>query len=213
MPRKKDVTGACMDAALSLAAIGGWNNVTLYDIATEAGIEVGEAAKAIGGRNGALRHLTTRADEAMLAAVDEDWGEESVRDRLFALLMARFDFLKTRREGLRAVLAGLPGDPAVAVMTAAGPGLKSMRLALEAAGVTSAGLQGRLRARALGLAYASVMRTFLDDDSDDLSRTMAALDRQLGRLQNMAERFRFGRRRLRGEAGNGGEPESDTLEG
>lgn len=208
MPPKRDDAGKCIQAAMTLAGLSGWRNVSLYDIAEEAGLEVGEAAAAVGGRQGVLRELSRRADAAMLTAVDEDWREEGVRDRLFALLMARFDHLRSHREGLRAVLASLPTDPLGALALAAGPGLRSMKLALDAAGVSSGGPLGRMRARALALAYGDAFRTFLDDDSEDLSRTMSAVDRRLKQLEGMAERFsasRFGRR------GSPGHPESDTL--
>jgi hypothetical protein len=38
-----------------------------------------------------------------------------------------------------------------------------------------------VRAQGLALMYAGVMRTFLHDEDEGLSRTMAALDRALGR--------------------------------
>jgi hypothetical protein len=50
---------------------------------------------------------------------------------------------------------------------------------LEAAGVSTAGLRGRLRVRALAVLYLSELRVFLRDDTEDLSKTMAALDRRL----------------------------------
>ncbi len=68
--------------------------------------------------------------------------------------MARFDYLRDRREGLRAIIAGeCRAIPAGALAAAAGPGLSSMRLVLEAAGLSSSGVRGALRARALGVAY------------------------------------------------------------
>ncbi|WP_417513107.1 hypothetical protein [Minwuia sp.] len=191
MARKRDDAGKCMDAALSLAAIGGWNNLTLYDIARETKLEIGDVVSAIGSRHGALAILAERADQAMLGAVDEEWDDESRRDRLFTLLMARFDFLRDRREGIRAVMAGLPGDPGTALRLLSGSGVRSMRLTLEAAGIPTGGVRGAIRIRALGAAYAAIMRTFLDDDSEDLSRTMAAVDRRLNGLENMAGRLKF----------------------
>jgi ubiquinone biosynthesis protein COQ9 len=188
MARKRDDAGTCLDAALTLAATRGWNNTTLYDIAEESGLTAAQVRDAVGSRHGVLRTLAARADQAMLATVDADWRDESVRDRLFTLLMARFDYLRDRREGLRAIIAGVPGDPGGALAAAAGPGLSSMRLVLEAAGLSSSGVRGALRARALGVAYALIVRTFLDDDTEDLSRTMAAVDRRLGDLERLARR-------------------------
>jgi hypothetical protein len=43
-----------------------------------------------------------------------------------------------------------------------------------------------LRAQGAALMFARVLRTFVDDDDPGLARTMAALDRALGRGQNWA---------------------------
>ncbi len=50
---------------------------------------------------------------------------------------------------------------------------------LEAAGLSSAGIRGRFRVRALAVLYLCVLRVFVRDDSEDLAKTMAALDRRL----------------------------------
>jgi len=193
MPRKKDPVGPIIDATMQLAALGGWRNVTLYDIAQETGMEVAEVVDAVGSRNGIIRRIAARADTAMLSAIDADWPDEAIRDRLFTMLIARFDHLKPYREGLRAVLASLPGDPIGAFALMAGPGQRTMRLALEGAGVSNGGMTGALRMKALGIAYARTFRTFLNDDSPDLSKTMAALDKALSGLDRLAGRFRRGR--------------------
>ncbi|MDF1733796.1 MAG: hypothetical protein P1U37_00835 [Minwuia sp.] len=193
MPRKKDPVGPIIDATMQLAALGGWRNVTLYDIARESGMDVADVVAAVGSRNGIISEIAARADAVMLSAVDDDWPDEAIRDRLFTLLIARFDYLKPHREGLRAVLASLPGDPMSAVALMAGPGQRAMRLALESAGVSTGGIAGALRMKALGLAYARTFRTFLNDDSADLAKTMAALDKALSGLDRLAGRFRRGR--------------------
>lgn len=206
MPRKTDDTPRIIAATMQRAAIGGWRGLTLHDIAVESGLGVQAVVAAVGSRTGVIAALAARADHAMLAAVDADWPDTGTRDRLFTLLMARLDVLKEHREGLRAVLTAMPMEPASALCLLAGPGQRALRLALEASGVSAAGPLGRLRLKALGLAYASVFRTFLDDDTDDLSKTMAALDRALKRLEGLAGRLRtpFGRRAAAAAA-------SDTL--
>lgn len=213
MPRRKDPVGPIIDAAMQLAALGGWRNVTLYDIARESGLEVAEVVAAVGSRSGIIAAIAERADTAMLSAIDDDWPDEAVRDRLFTLLIARFDHLKPHREGLRAVLASLPADPMGALTLMAGPGQRSMRLALESAGVSTAGLGGALRMKALGLAYARTFRSFLDDDSDDLSKTMAALDKALAGLDRLAGRFRRGRSPFSDNGAADAAPEAEATAG
>ena len=213
MPRRKDPVGPIIDAAMQLAALGGWRNVTLYDIARESGLEVAEVVAAVGSRSGIIAAIAERADTAMLSAIDDDWPDEAVRDRLFTLLIARFDHLKPHREGLRAVLASLPADPMGALTLMAGPGQRGMRLALESAGVSTAGLGGALRMKALGLAYARTFRSFLDDDSDDLSKTMAALDKALAGLDRLAGRFRRGRSPFSDNGAADAAPEAEATAG
>jgi hypothetical protein len=58
---------------------------------------------------------------------------------------------------------------------------------LTAANISAAGPQGMVRAQGLALLFAGVLRTFVDDEDEGLSKTMAALDRALGRGQRWSE--------------------------
>jgi hypothetical protein len=61
------------------------------------------------------------------------------------------------------------------------PLLSSQLWMLEAAGVDTSGPAGALRVTGLAAIYASVFRTWLEDDDPGQARTMAALDRRLRR--------------------------------
>ena len=67
-----------------------------------------------------------------------------------------------------------------------GLAVRSQQWMLTAAGITAAGPRGMVRAQALAVMFASVLRTWVDDDDQGLARTMAALDRALGRGQRLA---------------------------
>ena len=54
--------------------------------------------------------------------------------------------------------------------------LRSMSLMLESAGISSTGLIGLLRTKALAAIYLATMRDWLRDDTTDKAKTMAALD-------------------------------------
>jgi AcrR family transcriptional regulator len=164
-----------VDAALTLAARQGWRRTGMAAIAAEAGLSLGEAYAAAPSKLALLAALHRRVDEAALAvAVDR---AEPSRDRLFDVLMRRFDALAPHRPALRSILRDSLGDPAVAFGVPVL--LRSMGWMLEAAGISAAGLRGRLRSHLLTGLYLSVLRAFLDDDSTDLARTMATLDQRL----------------------------------
>ena len=167
-----------LDAALALAEREGWRKASLGAIAQEAGVPLHEFYTEFRSRAAILSAVMRRTDAAVLAGTTTGGDDESPRDRLFDVLMRRFDAMKPHRGALRAIARDLGSDPPTALCSAPAF-LRSMAWMLEAAGRSSAGIRGRLRVHALGVLYLCVLRTFVDDDSEDLARTMAALDRRL----------------------------------
>ncbi len=185
-----DLERRVIAAAMRLAAERGWRHVALADIARAADISLATLHAHFPTRAAILNAFIAGIDETTLSAAPA--AEDSVRDRLFDLLMRRFDALRPHKAGVRAVLAAAICDPPAAACL----GLRlfrSMTWIAEAAGVASAGPLGLLRVKALAAAYAMVLRTWLDDESEDQSLTMAALDRALKRLE-MLENSVPGRR-------------------
>lgn len=175
-----------VEAALELAAQQGWRQTTLADIATAAGLTLAELHRQYPARSAILAELSRRADAAMLAAAGGE--DESVRDRLFAVLMARFDLLRPYREGLRRIVRDSALDPCAVLAGGVSLG-RSLGWALELAGVSAEGPLGLLRRKGLGLVYADAARVWLTDDSEDMGKTMARLDRGLGRAETLVSRF------------------------
>ena len=169
-----DVKSRLIAAALDLAARKGWRNLGMGEIAAAAGVSLAEAFAAFRTKSGLLAGFARQVSETALAGGE---AEGTPRERLFELMMRRFDALKAHRPGLRAILRGSIGDPAAILGVPAT--LNAMAWMLEAAGISSEGWRGRARCLALARAYGATFRTFLEDDSEDLAKTMAALDRQL----------------------------------
>jgi AcrR family transcriptional regulator len=186
------------DAAFSLAASRGWANVALADIAAAADMSLADLYALYPSKTAILEAFSREVDRQVLggagAARDE---EESARDRLFDLLMRRFDALESHKAGVEAIVRAARRDP-LAALSGTAPLLRSMSLMLEAAGVSSTGIVGLLRANALAGIYLATMRDWFRDDTADKARTMAALDgrlRRAGRCAATFDRWRGQRRR------------------
>lgn len=190
---------AIADAAMRLFAERGYTVVRLSDVAEAAGCDLGALRLRVDGKPGLLTLFLRRTDAVVLG---EDAGydaDESVRDRLFDLLMRRFDALRPYRPGLRAVFRDLPRDP-VALLCTAPTAIGALGWYLEAAGASADGPLGALRVKGLALVWLQSLRVFLDDDSEDLARTMSALDKALRQAERAA-----------GWIGDGAKRRSDTL--
>ncbi len=177
-----DFDSALIAAFFRLAAAQGWGRTSVAEAARAAALPLAEARVRFPGRAAVLRHFGRMADQAALA---ETPTEGTVRDKLFDLLMRRFDALQAHRAGVIALLRALPSEPPTALLLACAT-RRSMRWMLEAAGVSAAGLRGELRVRGLVGVWVWTLRAWERDESDDLSGTMAALDAALRRAGRLA---------------------------
>lgn len=163
-------------AALRLAAARPWGEVTLLDIAEEAGLTLADMRRSCGSKSEILAAFARQVDDAVLAKAARPPAGQSARDTLFEVLMSRFDALEPHRAALKSIHAAGAADPAMLRAL-----LASQAWMLNAAGVATDGIGGGIRVAGLASVYASVFSTWLGDDDPGLARTMAALDRRLRR--------------------------------
>jgi len=188
----KDIESRLVDAMLALVEAEGWRGLSIAAIARDAGVKLVDLHPDFGSRPAILAAFARRIDKAVVASDFAFAPEDTARDRLFEVIMRRFDVLRPYREALRRIRAGLLFDPLAALATLPAFGC-SMSWMLEAAEIASDGAAGHAKAAGLAGVWASTFRVWLDDDTPDLARTMAALDRNLGRAGRCAEVL-FGRR-------------------
>jgi ubiquinone biosynthesis protein COQ9 len=186
--------GRILAAALEQAAAKSWAEITLLDIAEAADLPLAELRELFASKTDIIAALLRAVDDAVLERTPKRTEGQETRDRLFDVVMTRFDVLAPHKAALKSIYHSGSADFALA-----GPFLSSQHWMLEAAGIATDGSAGALRVAGLGLTYASVFRVWLEDDDPGLARTMAALDRRLRRgeralgtlerLQTAANRF------------------------
>ncbi len=164
-------------AVFEQAALRGWSDVSIADAARDAGVPLGEARARMPGRGAVLMRFGVMADQAALANVSMS---ETPRERLFDIVMARFDALQQHRAGVLSLLAALRTDPGASLLLY-GATLRSMKWLLDGAGIPATGIVGSLRIHGLLALWLYALRAWEGDESADLSATMAAVDRGLDR--------------------------------
>ncbi len=172
----KTTNGRIIAAALKLAGECPWSDVTLTDIAKAAEVSLLDLRRAYGSKADILAAFVRTVDDEVLARTPERTSEQGPRDALFEVIMSRFDVLAAYKSALKSIAGSWPAEPALLGALAS-----SQAWMLRAAGISAEGLDGQLRAAGLAAVYASVFRTWLNDDDPGLARTMAALDRRLRR--------------------------------
>lgn len=170
---------AALDAFLGLVAAKGYADVALRDVAAGAGLGLAELYRRYPDKAALVAGFLARIDaEVMAGTPSASDPEETVRDRLFDVLMRRFDALRPHRAAVQAIRSAGLRDPLLALSL--GPAVRrSMAAMLEAAGVPSDGIAGAMRQSGLLVLYQSVSQVFERDETTDSSKTMAALDSRL----------------------------------
>jgi AcrR family transcriptional regulator len=164
---------------MALAAERRFEEIAIHDIAERAGVSLADFRDAFPSKGAVLGGFVRRIDRAVLSKPDDELASETARERLFDVLMRRLDAMAPYKEGLREIGGWLQRDP-LAAMAFNQSMLNSMRFMLEAAGLDAEGLTGALKLQGLTLAWRRVIAVWLDDEPG-LSKTLAALDRELTR--------------------------------
>ena len=165
-----------LEAALHLAAERPWGTVTLSDIAAHAGIPLTDLY-GVADKDAIAIHGDAYFDRAMSAEGFDP--SETPRERLFDVIMLRFEAMEAHRAGLLSLMRAR--DRA--------PGLRLKRLAAQRRSaewaLVSAGLDGDtgvpMALRTLGLArvMAHAERAWRRETDPGFARTMSVLDKGL----------------------------------
>lgn len=177
---------ALADAALELAAGGLWEEVGLAALCQQAGLAIADVALAGISRERVREALERRLDRAMLAVVPEAGAR--AKDRLFDVLMGRFDAMEERREAWTSILIAEGRDGSTLPM-------RTVRLArttgwaLDAAGIVTGGAAATVRKAGLTRILLAAQEAWLAD-GPDLARTMRALDQGLQQSRDTVAQLR-----------------------
>ena len=99
-------------------------------------------------------------------------------------------YLNTHRTGVLAILDEFKGDPKQAVIVLPHLG-RSMTRMLELSGMETRGIRGALRVAGLSALYVRTLHVWMQDESADMARVMATLDRDLKRAEGLRTFSRF----------------------
>lgn len=167
----------------TLVAERGWFSLTLPEIAKATQHSLSELLKIYPDKTAILIGFGKKIDAQL--ADDTSQSTEPLKDKLFDMLMRRFDALAPYRAGVLRLLEDMQSHPISAVvlcLEAMCGFTRSMALIFEMVGISTSHPRAILGVMGLKIVYLSTLRTWKHDDSPDLSATMAILDRGLNRL-------------------------------
>lgn len=174
--RKPDQSKTIAEAALSLAAKSGWEKLTLEDVAKKAKLPLKAIEAQFSDVWDILKWTLKKLDDDTRAAVEDHLGDDW-RDNLAEIFMMRFELAQAHRAAYAKLPYAFLRHPDVAPRFARGF-YQMLDRSLTLAGVAKKLCQP-VCVLALGAVYLSLADVWLKDETPDMSRTMAAIDRRL----------------------------------
>lgn len=174
-----------IEALLALLAAHPIERIGLGDVAQEAGVSLAELRDEFSSVMAIVAAYMKDVDHKVLSADVSDMADEPVREKLFDTVMRRLETHTPHKAAIRSLLRSSFRDPPLA-LTMNALAARSMSWMLTAAGISTAGPRGVVRAQGLALSYARVLATWVEDDDPGLARTMSVLDRELARGQQLS---------------------------
>ncbi|MGB9151530.1 MAG: hypothetical protein WCD70_00390 [Alphaproteobacteria bacterium] len=161
-------------AALHLAATRGWESVTLALVAKQAKIPPDRLKKHFKAVPDLIPLIAEEIDRMALASMGKATGV--AHDVLFDLLMARFDILQKNRKAILSIAQAAHRDRSLSCALARATFDGSYRL-IDAARLDKP--PRPILAAGLSAIYSWAFYVWRKDESRDMGKTMAALDRTL----------------------------------
>ena len=119
----------------------------------------------------------------------EELTNTSVKDNLFELIMLRLEFMQPYRNALKSIKSSFKSDPLVAKSVAKNV-MNSLDFYLELTNAFNDSFLDIFKKKSMFLIYSYIFMIWLEDDSDELSKTMSELDKLLTFSEKIALDFK-----------------------
>lgn len=178
---------AVVEATMALAAERPWDDIEIGDIAEAAGVTLAQFREMFPSKGAVLGAFARKIDLAVLGDQNDDLAGEPARERLFDIYMRYLDAMAPYKPALRRIAFAVRSDP-LTLAALNQVALNSHRFILAAARIPTEDALGTIKIQGSVITLARALETWFEDDAADHARTMARLDRELGRAERFMER-------------------------
>jgi ubiquinone biosynthesis protein COQ9 len=180
-----DIKDALIQSMLDVAAAQSWNDIEISDIIDHAQCDNDMARVLFSDKQAVLSAYGAQIDQRLADDLKGSFGEtDDDKDRLFDVMMERFEILNENRAGVVSILNAVTMDPKQGIKNL--PQLcQSVTNMVDIAGVGYEGWKNYIKIPVLTGVYLKSLRTWVNDNSDDMAATMASLDKGLGYLSRI----------------------------
>ncbi len=168
----------------------GWKSFSLQKLSDTEKIPINEIKIFFKSEVTILDEFSKMIDIKVEKSFDfEELTSTSVKDNLFELIMLRLEFMQPYRNSLKSIKSSFKSDPLVAKSVAKNV-MNSLDFYLELTNALNDSFFDIFKKKSIFLIYSYIFMIWLEDDSDELSKTMSELDKLLTFSEKIALDFK-----------------------
>jgi len=168
----------------------GWKSFSLQKLSYSENIPINEIRKIFKSEINILEEFSKMIDIQVEKSFDfNELENTSVKDNLFELIMLRLEFMQPYKIALKSIKSSFKSNPLVAKSVAKNV-MNSLDFYLELTNAFNDSLLDIFKKKSIFLIYSYIFMIWLEDSSEELSKTMSELDKLLTFSENIALNFK-----------------------
>ena len=175
--------------AFKLIEEKGWNDFSLEKLAKEESIKIEDLIFFFKDETKLIESFSEMIDEQVIKEVDlNEFNQNSVKDNIFELIMIRFEMLSPYKKSLDILLKQLKYEPKT-LKKLTKKIFNSLDLFLEISNAKNNYVFDFLKLNIMFIIYGYTFKIWLEDDSEDMGKTMAEVDKWLSEAEGYANKI------------------------
>ena len=188
--KSSDKKFSLVKSSFNIIEKSGWNSFSLKKLSDTEKIPINEIKFFFKSEMTIIDEFSKMIDIKVEKSFDyEELTNTSVKDNLFELIMLRLEFMQPYRNALKIIKGSFKSDPLVAKLVAKNV-MNSLDFYLELTNAFNDSFLDIFKKKSIFLIYSYIFMIWLEDDSDELSKTMSELDKLLTFSEKIAIDFK-----------------------
>lgn len=167
-----------VEAALDILTQMPWDALTMEALAARVSLTPIQLYTIFPTRCDLLNGIVQFIDHKMIALYQEGTEDLSLQEKLFDIIMCRFEVMEAYKKALKNIILTIWRDP-LSFPRGVFSGLHSMRLILKTVRVPVDGMKGKLNIKILSFFYLYSLKFWFEDETQDMAKTLVQVDQGL----------------------------------
>ena len=186
----QDKKNQLIDSSFKIIEDEGWDNFTLKKLSEKKNLDINSINQFLRSKKNLLKEFSKMIDYKVEKEFNfEDLHDSSTKDNLFELIMLRLEYMQPYKAALKSIIFSIKKQPGM-LRSVSNNVLDSLDFYLELTKAYDKSFFDLFKKKSILLIYSYIFKIWLDDNTEELSKTMSELDKLLTFSERLANNLK-----------------------